>query len=124
MAKALFNWSRVDSRSLTRPAKAAAESLSLVASSTREALRDSRSSFILSTTTANLSASIVEATCMNAAMGLDLPILASSTRAAAADLGERDESLGIIIWRASTVYSDLTLLAANSAASLTLSAFT
>jgi hypothetical protein len=57
-------------------------------------------------------------------MGLDLPILASSTRAAAADLGERDESLGIIIWRASTVYSDLRLLAANSAASLTLSAFT
>jgi len=54
---------------------------SLAASSTREALRESSSSYILSITVANNSGLIVEATSMKAAIGLDLPILANSIRA-------------------------------------------
>jgi len=54
---------------------------SLAASSTREALRESSSSYIFSITVANNSGLIVEATSMKAAKGLDLPILANSTRA-------------------------------------------
>jgi len=54
---------------------------SLAASSTREASKDSYSSDILSMTVANNSGLIVEATSMKAAIGLDLPILANSTRA-------------------------------------------
>ena len=48
---------------------------SLAASSTREAYNDSKRPVIFSTTTASLSPSIVEATYMNAAIGLLLPIL-------------------------------------------------
>jgi hypothetical protein len=54
---------------------------SLAASSTREASKDSYSSDIFSMTVANNSGLIVEATSMKAAIGLDLPILANSTRA-------------------------------------------
>jgi len=54
---------------------------SLAASSTREALRESSSSYIFPITVANNSGLIVEATSMKAAIGLDLPILANSTRA-------------------------------------------
>ena len=66
---------------------------------------DSRSSSIFSITVANLSASMVAATCMKAAIGLDLPILASYANAVGGAICPRALSLGKIIYRASTVYS-------------------
>ena len=87
----------VVSRSCTRPAKAVTEAASLLASSTREAYIDSRSSSIFSTTVFNLSASIVEATYIKAAMGLDFPILANSINAVGGAICPRAFNLGIII---------------------------
>ena len=66
---------KVVSRSCVRVLKSFSAYSSLAASSTREADNDSKRPVILSTTTASLSASIVEATYMNDAIGLLLPIL-------------------------------------------------
>ena len=71
---------------------------------------DSRSSSIFSTTVANLSASIVEATSIKAAIGFDLPILANYINAVGGATCPRAFSLGKIIYRASTVYSVLAVL--------------
>ena len=84
----------------------------MAASSTREAYKEARSSVILSTTTFNLSTSIVEATVMKAAIGLDFPILDNSNKAEAAAYGARDLSLGRINSNAATVSSYLTVLLA------------
>jgi len=69
-------------------------------------LRESSSSYIFSITVANNSGLIVEATSMKAAKGLDLPILANSTRAWAAEWEVKDPSFGMINSRAATVSSD------------------
>ena len=63
-------------------------------------------------TVSNLSGSIVEATSMKEAIGFVLPILLNYIKAVAAVDGASDLSFGIIIYRASTVYSDLNVLAA------------
>ena len=61
---------------------------------------------------------------MKAAMGFDLPILASYAKAVGGAICPRAFSLGKIIYRASTVYSVLAVLSAKSVASLVLSALT